>query len=162
MLRMIFIAPIIQLFLLGYAISTDVKYVYMGVYDYDRSALSRDLVRSMGVGDYFVPSAGPAPLPQSERNLLSGEKNVNLIIPPGFSKDLLTSQPAPVGLVADGSNANSASIAIGYANLISNQFDRRRLDVSTPLVLRQKTLYNPEGESVYFIVPGIVATLLTK
>jgi len=49
MLRLIFLAPILQLFILGYAVSTDVKYVYTGVYDYDHSTLSRTLVRSMAV-----------------------------------------------------------------------------------------------------------------
>lgn len=161
MLRMIFVAPIVQLFVLGYAISTDVKYVYTGVYDYDQSMASRMLVRSMSVGDYFVPSSGPAPLLQSEHNLLTGEKNVNLIIPPGFSRDLKNSRPAAVGLVVDGANANSASIALGYASRIAGQFSQRRLERSPPIMLRQTLLYNPEGESVYFIVPGIVATLLT-
>lgn len=161
MLRMIFVAPIVQLFVLGYAISTDVKNVYTGVYDYDRSALSRTLVRSIGAGDYLVPTTGRAPLLQSDRNLLTGEQNLNLIIPPGFSRSLKTSRPASVGLVVDGANANSASIALGYANRIAGQFSQAQLGFVAPITLRQTILYNPEGESVYFIVPGIVATLLT-
>jgi ABC-2 type transport system permease protein len=161
MLRMTFIAPILQLFILGYAVSTDVKYVYTGVYDYDHSTLSRTLVRSMAVGDYFIPTSGPAPLLQSEHNLVTGKKNLNLIIPPHFSRNLETKRPATVGLVVDGANANSASIALGYASRIASQFSEREIGLSSPISLRQTILYNPEAESVYFIVPGIVATLLT-
>jgi ABC-2 type transport system permease protein len=63
--------------------------------------------------------------------------------------------------VVDGTNANSASIALGYANVITRQFNERITDFTQPVQLRQRKLYNPEGESVYFMVPGIVATLLT-
>ncbi|GAH31416.1 unnamed protein product, partial [marine sediment metagenome] len=58
-------------------------------------------------------------------------------------------------------NANSAAIAIGYAGLITGQFNQRIAGVERPVSMRQKILYNPEGESVYYMVPGIVAVLLT-
>jgi len=159
-LRLIFIAPILQMMILSYAISTDVKYVYTAVYDYDRHELSRDFVRSMSAGDYFIPSTGEAPLLDSEDNLLKGEKNVNLIIPRDFSEKLRNSRPVVLGLITDGSNANSASIATGYANLVAFRFNER-LAGPPPITLRQRVLYNPEGESVYYIVPGVVAVLLT-
>lgn len=54
MLRLIFIMPLVQLFVLAYAITTDVKLIYTAVYDHDRSALSREYVRSLTAGDYFV------------------------------------------------------------------------------------------------------------
>ncbi len=161
MLRMIFLAPIVQLMILSYAISTDVKYVYTAVYDYDRQELSRDFVRSMSAGDYFVPSEGEPLLLDSEDNLLRGKKNVNLIIPNDFSKKLRNSRPVMLGLITDGSNANSASIATGYATLVAFRFSERLAGARSPITLRQRVLYNPEGESVYYIVPGIVAVLLT-
>ena len=160
-LRLIFIAPVMQMMVLAYAISTDVKYVYTAVYDYDQRELSREFVRSMSAGDYFIPSHSPVSLLDSEENLRSGHKNVNLIIPRDFSEGLRNSKPVMIGFVADGANANSASIATGYANLIAFQFSERLSGSSFPVVLRQRILYNPEGESVYHIVPGIVAILLT-
>jgi ABC-2 type transport system permease protein len=161
MLRMIFFPPIVQLMVLAYAISTDVKYIHTAVYDFDRSLLSREFVRSMSAGDYFIPSRGEASLLESERNLLTGKYDVNLFIHPGFSKRLHSSRPVALGLVADGANANSASIAMGYANRIASQFTQKQLGVAPFMTLREKILYNPEGESVYFMVPGIVAVLLT-
>ncbi|MEJ2719531.1 MAG: ABC transporter permease, partial [bacterium] len=155
-LRLIFVVPILQLFLLAYAISTDVKFIYTSVYDYDRTKLSRELVRSMSAGDYFIPTGAELPLLASEQDLLSGKRNVNLIIPPKFSRRLLTSQPSTVGFVVDGANANSASIASGYANLIAQRFSQQLTRTPPSLTLGGRVLYNPEGESVYFIVPGIV------
>jgi ABC-2 type transport system permease protein len=160
-LRLIFIAPILQLFVLAYAISTDVKYIYTAVYDFDRTELTRDLVRSMSAGDYFIPTGVETSLLASENNLLSGQKNVNLIIPPDFSKQLRTGHPATVGFVVDGANANSASIASGYAMLIAQRYGQRLTGRSPTISLGGRVLYNPEGESVYFMVPGIVAVLLT-
>ena len=160
-LRLIFLAPIMQMMILAYAISTDVKYVYMAVYDYDHRELSREFVRSMSVGDYFIPSGSSGSVLDSEKNLLTGDKDVNLIIPNDFSEGLRNSKPVMIGFIADGANANSASIATGYANLIAFQFSERLSRSAFPVVLRQRILYNPEGESVYHIVPGIVAVLLT-
>jgi ABC-2 type transport system permease protein len=160
-LRLIFLAPLIQLFILAYAISTDVKYIYTAVYDYDRSTLSREFVRSISVGDYFIPGSSETPLLECEENLMTGTENVNLIIPPGFSEDLGSRRPSTLGLVVDGANANSASIAVGYANLVALHFTERLSPAHPSITLAQKILYNPEGESLYFMVPGIVAVLLT-
>lgn len=161
MLRLIFLAPLIQLMVLAYAISTDVKYIGMAVYDFDRSALSRAFVRSMSAGEYFIPTRGEGSLLESERNLLTGDHDVNLVIRPDFSKRLQTSRPVTLGFVADGANANSASIAMGYAGRITAQFVQSQFGSKRQVTLRERILYNPEGESVYFMVPGIVAVLLT-
>ena len=96
MIRIIFIVPIVQMMVLSYAISTDVKYVYTAVYDFDRGELSREFVRSISAGDYFVPTTTQVPLLESEENLRGGGKNVNLIIPVDFSERLRNSKPASV------------------------------------------------------------------
>jgi ABC-2 type transport system permease protein len=160
MIRIIFLVPLIQTMVLSYAISTDVKNIYTAVYDYDRSELSRDFVRSISTGDYFIPTTSPIPLLESEENLRTGGKDVNLIFPDDFSKRLRDSKPVTLGFVTDGSNANSASIATGYATLAAFQFNSRLAGGSLPIALRPKILYNPEGESVYYVVPGIIAVLL--
>ena len=161
MLRLIFLAPIIQLLLMGYVASTDVKLIYTAVYDYDNSDMSRDYVRSLSAGNYFVPRTSSFPLLQADKGFRENKYNVALIIPHDFSKNLNLSQPATVGLLVDGTNANSAAIAMGYASLITLQYNLRLAGLSQPITLRDKRLYNPEGESVYFMVPGIVAMLLT-
>jgi ABC-2 type transport system permease protein len=161
MLRLIFLMPTIQLFVLGYAVSTDVKLIRAAVYDNDRSNLSREYVRSLSAGDYFITGSSDLPVLDAERGFRENRYDVALIIPRDFSANLQESEQIKVGLMVDGTNANSASIALGYVNVITQQFNQRITGFTQPIELRQSNLYNPEGESVYFMVPGIVATLLT-
>ena len=161
MLRLIFLMPLIQLLLLGYTASTDVKLIYTVFYDLDKSELSREYVRSFSVGDYFVPRAADIPLTEAERGFKENRYNAVMIIPDDFSKNIQQKKPAQIGFMVDGTNANSASIALGYANIITHQFNQKISDFVSPVLLQAKILYNPEQKSVYFMVPGIVATLLT-
>jgi ABC-2 type transport system permease protein len=161
MLRLIFLMPTIQLFLLGYAVTTDVKLIRTAVYDNDRSDLSRDYVRSLSAGDYFITGSSDIPVLDAELGFRENRYDAALIIPHDFSANLQESEQIKVGLMVDGTNANSAAIALGYANVITQQFNQRITGFDQPVKLYQRKLYNPEGESVYFMVPGIVATLLT-
>ena len=161
MLRLVFLMPTIQLFLLGYAVTTDVKLIRTAVYDYDRSDLSREYVRSLSAGDYFITGSSEIPVLEAQTGFRENRYDVALIIPQDFSAVLQDSGHAQVGFLVDGTNANSASIALAYANVITRQFNQRTTGFSQPVELRQRRLYNPESESVYFMVPGIVATLLT-
>lgn len=161
MLRLIFLMPTIQLFVLGYAVSTDVKLIRTAVYDYDKSDLSREYARSLSAGDYFLTGSSEFSILDAERGFKENKFDAALIIPQNFSADLEESKQTQVGFLVDGTNANSASIALGYASLITRQFNQRMTGFKQPIELRQTKLYNPEGESVYFMVPGIIATLLT-
>jgi ABC-2 type transport system permease protein len=161
MLRMIFIVPIVQLLILGYAVTTDVKLIDTAIYDLDRSSLSREYARSLGAGDHFIIATSDIPLLEADRNFRENLFKAALIIPCGFSNNLQKMEPANVGLIVDGTNANSAALTLGYAGLITRKFNNSITGLSPPIILREKRLYNPEGESVYFMVPGIVAVLLT-
>jgi ABC-2 type transport system permease protein len=161
MLAMIFIMPIVQLLILGYAVSTDVKLIYTAVYDYDKSELSREYIRSLSAGNYFVTGSSPFSILEAEKGFKENKYNVALIIPHDFSKRLDMSQSVKVGMMVDGTNANSASIALGYANVITSKFNRRITGLESPITMRQDLLYNPEQRSVNFTVPGVVALLLT-
>lgn len=161
MLRMIFVMPIVQLLVLGYAINVDVKNIETAVYDFDRSSLSHEYIRSFSAGDYFLTSSPALTLLDSETGFREDKYSTILIIPNDFSENIIKHKACEVGLMVDGSNANSAAIAIGYAGIITNQFNRSRSNVTPPISLGQKVLYNPEAESIYFMVPGIIAVLLT-
>jgi ABC-2 type transport system permease protein len=161
MLRLIFIMPLIQMFVLSYAINTDVKLIYTAVYDFDRSYFSREYVRSMSAGDYFVTGGTDISITDVDRGFKENMYNAALIIPENFSRDFQLSKRTNVGFLVDGTNANSASIALGYANLMTAQFNQKYTGMARPISLNIKKLYNPEGESIYYMVPGIVAVLLT-
>ena len=161
MLRMLFVMPLVMLFVLGYAISTDVKLIETAVYDFDNSSYSREYLRSLTADNYFIVSSSEYPLLHVDESFKNNTYNAALIIPEDFSEKLSEADQVTIGLMLDGSNANTASIALGYASIIASRFNERLLGLKAPITLRQRRLYNPEGESVYFIVPGIVAVLLT-
>jgi ABC-2 type transport system permease protein len=166
MLRIVLLAPILQLLLLGYAVNTDVKLIDADVYDYDRSRFSREFVRSFEAGDYFAPSERlatheTAPLWELQDRFRRNETQVAIILPDDFSERLTQRKSVTVGLIADGSDANAARAGLGYAGLIVRRFSQRVTGMELPIEIRHKFRYNPELESVYYMVPGIVATLLT-
>ncbi len=161
MLRMIFIMPIFQLLVLGYAVNTDVKYIYTAIYDNDKSELSREYVSSLSAGDYLLPGHSPYTILDADIGFKENDYTVAMTIPKGFSEKLRTGEPVTVGMLIDGTNANSASIAMGYTNVITSQFNKKVTGLDIPIKLEQRRLYNPEAQSINFMVPGIVALLLT-
>lgn len=166
MLRLIFIMPVLQLLVLGYAINTDVKHIPMDVYDFDQSTYSRQLVQALRAGEYFDPMlqiAGTAetPLWDLDHRFKNGHSEMALIIPSEFSERLSLRDSVTIGLVADGSDANSARAGLGYASQIVRTFSKQVTGLEPPLEIRSSFRFNPESESKYFMVPGVVVTLLT-
>ncbi len=161
MLRLIFAVPIIQLLLFGYVVNLDVKKIRLDVYDFDRTQLSRDFIASAGAGGYFLPDPAKLPIMDLEQRFQSSSSDMAIVIPHGFSDKLSTRDRITIGLIADGTDANQTSIGSGYLARIIQQYSSRVTGYQSPVDLRFQVLYNPEAESVYYMVPGIVATLLT-
>lgn len=161
MLRIIFAMPILQLLIFGYVANTEVKRVALDVYDFDQSATSRQYIQALEAGDYFTVQDPMASVLAIEDRFRENAAEMVLIIPPDFTRELTGAGAAEVGLLADGSNSNTAAIGTGYVALISAEYARDLAEVTSPVQLRYQVLYNPEMESVYFMVPGIVAALLT-
>lgn len=166
MIRLIFLMPIVQLLLLGYAVNTDVRLLATNVYDFDRSQLSRELVQSFEAGDYFVlhdnlVNRPELPLWDLDRPFQRADADLALVVPENFSEKISGGEPVTIGLVTDGADANAARAGLGYASLIASRFSREHTGFRQPITIRETFRYNPEVESVYYMVPGIVATLLT-
>ena len=159
--RLIFAMPVIQLILFGYVVNTEVKDVDLTVYDFDRTHLSREYVAVTGSGGYFTPTEGHGSVLELSERFKDGSSEMALIIPDNFSEDLERGRAVSIGLIADGTNANRTALATGYMSQIAGEFARNQFDLDPPVELRSRFLYNPEAESVYFMVPGIVATILT-
>ena len=173
-LRMIFIVPLMQLLILGNVVNTDVKNISLDIYDYDQSSESRRYADAFRPGGYFettvvVGSAvdtratknGAWPLWESENRFRRGEADMAIIIPPGFSEKLSRRESVDVGLVVDGADANRARAGFGYASAITREVNQELIQFRPPITLAVQNKFNPEGKSVYFMVPGILATLLT-
>lgn len=172
-LAVMFIAPLMQLILLGYAATTDVRDVPLAVFDQDRTAASRDLVTAFVASGQFAV----AQYTSSDRELATlidgGKARAGLIIPPGYAADLLGRRGAQVVFVLDGSDPSiagsslSAARLIGQAKSVSIQTERRC--AAPPLEVRTRVWYNPDMASAVFMIPGLIglvlqlqATLLTS
>jgi ABC-2 type transport system permease protein len=168
----IFIAPVLQLAILGYAATTDVRNVPIVVVDTDRSSESQNLIsRFTGSGIFQIVdivSDGR----DVDRYLESGEAWMALSIPASYGQTVAAGRSATLQIVADGSDANSTNIAMGYAtNLIAGytqeMVEERRRVAGVPLdgggagiEPRVRIWFNPTLESRYFMLPGIFALLL--
>jgi ABC-2 type transport system permease protein len=159
-----FVLPVLLLVIFGYAITWDVNHIPMAVLDHDGSRASRELVDAFRSSGYFDlrkridrdRDAGPL--------LVSGEALLVLVIPRGFADDVASGRPAPVQALVDGSDANTASIAIGYTQAIARRHSLRLLldtrAAAPPLVAATRVWYNEELSSRNMIVPGLVAVIM--
>lgn len=164
-------APIIQLFLLAYAATTDIRNVPVVVADADRSAQSRELVDRFNASPTFT-LAGVVNSPDDiDPYLERGRAWVALVIPSGYGAALISGRAQAVQIVADGSDANSAGVSLSYAtNLIASYGQERAAravafgaaPVSSGGAIQPvvRVWFNPRLESRDFMIPGIVAILL--
>ena len=161
MLGLIFAMPIIQMILFGYVVKLEVKNLRTDVYDFDQTRLSREFVNSTRAGGYFIPSDAERPIFELEKNFQDFSRDMALIIPEDFSERLQKRQNTTIGLIADGTDANATGIGAGYMTQIAQKYARDVVGLKMPVEVKYDMKYNPEAESVYYMVPGIVATLLT-
>jgi len=171
-LRVIFLAPIIQLIIFGYAVNTDVRNAATVLYDRDNTPVSRQLVQELTASGYFriaeiAPDAGDL-----ADALDHGRAILGLEIPRGLQTDLGSGRPATVQLLLDGTTSNTATVAQAYASQIILRFGQQHGTVAqtlrpgavpgrTPGVdLRVRAWYNPNLESRVYNVPGVVGNLM--
>ncbi|MEW5874571.1 MAG: ABC transporter permease [Candidatus Zixiibacteriota bacterium] len=161
LLRLVLVAPMIQLIVFGYAVSTDVRHTKTFVVDHDRTQASRSLVEALTGSDYFDvvgTSDRPADL---VRALDHADVIMGMEIPRGFAADLASGTGASVQLLFDGTNSNVAGIARGYAEQIVQGFGVNTLStpISPPVELRERAWYNPDLASRNYNVPGVIGTV---
>lgn len=163
----VFAAPIIQLTLLGYAATTDVCDVPTLVVDVDRSAESRALMNRFEFSPYFTVVRVESSTAAIDDPLLRGEAWMALTIPAGYGEALRRGETARVQLVADGSDANSAGIGLGYATNLVASYAAEILAERAPaaprggaLALDVRVWFNPELQSRMFMIPGVLALIL--
>jgi ABC-2 type transport system permease protein len=155
--------PLLQLVVFGYAATFDLHHVPFAVVNFDQSAASRDLVARFGASPAFREAA----IPNSDRDIAglidSRRVAMVLVIDRRFTRDLVVHRPAPVQLIVDGRNSNTALLILGYANTIVTDFSQSWMrdhdEGQPPAVLGIRARYNPPLNSQWFIVPGIVALL---
>jgi len=162
-LAMAFLMPVILLFIFGYAITLDVDNLSTVVYDRDKSSLSREFIREFKESGYFSIVAYADRPDEIDGYLDSGKAKAAISIPEDFSKNIRTGRDAQIQVVVDGSNSNTATIALGYMAGISDLFAGRLAGSRiTPLIdARTRVWYNPELKSRNFIIPGLIAVIMS-
>jgi ABC-2 type transport system permease protein len=159
-------APIVQLTMLGYAATTDVRNVPMVVVDQDASAESRDLVTRFEASQNFVVIDRLSTTTEIDAYLDAGRAWMALTIPGDYGERVRAGQPTTVQVVADGTDANSTNVALGYAGTLVASYARDLAAASghgaeAPLISAEVRIwFNPQLESRDFMIPGILALLL--
>jgi ABC-2 type transport system permease protein len=166
LLSLVILAPILQLTMLGYAATTDVRDVPVVVSDQDHTTASRDLISRFEASENFVIVDAVSSRDAIDEYLDTGRAWMALAIARGYGESISRGQPTTVQVVADGTDSNSTNVALGYAASLISLYAR---DVAgqtgrapaVPLVGADiRVWFNPRLESRDFMIPGILALLL--
>ena len=163
--------PVVQLFLLGYTATTEVRNIPLAVIDRDRSADSRRLLDAYRAADYFRLAFDVDSEDQLRELIDRGDAGAGLIIPQDFSDQLRAGGTARISFLLDGSDPSVATTALAAAELIgqsvSNRIRVERLQaaglgsaVSSGLEVRAQVWFNPDLVSAYFMVPALIGMIL--
>jgi ABC-2 type transport system permease protein len=164
MKAIVFVIPILQTIVFGYAVTTDVNNIPTAVMDNDRSPESRELIRRFAASGYFQIKATPD-APAAVQDLLDrADVAVAIRIDHGFSSHLKRGMPAAVQLLADGTDSNTTIVALDYATRIIKKYSRELARPSAApgvrIDVRQRAWYNPELKSKNYNVPGVIAMVI--
>jgi ABC-2 type transport system permease protein len=158
--------PVMMLLLYGYALSLDVDHIPTLVYDQDGTSASRDLVRQFRGSRFFDIRGFANDYAKIEHDINFNRVLMGIVIPRNFGHDLESGHGAEVQLLVDGSDSNTASIAIGYAESIVQMYSGavRVRNVAPPrppaVEARMRVWYNSSLESKNYVVPGLIAVIL--
>ncbi len=169
-LTIILIIPILQLFLLGYSATNDVRNVPLAIYDQSRTPASRALLDSYRAADYFKVAFAVDSEVELRKLVESGQAKAGLIIPPDYAQQLADGT-AQVAFVLDGSDPTIASTSLSAAQLIGQKHATDVLSekmvrsagsfrLQLPLEVRTTVWYNPDLASAYFMIPGVIGMVL--
>ena len=159
------VAPILQLTMLGYAATTDVKDVPVVVADGDRSSASRELIARFDASRNFTIIDTVSTVSQIEPYLERGSAWLALSIPTGYGRDLDAGKPVTIQVVADGTDSNSTTVALGYSTSLVGDYaqeliQRQPAVPATNIDTRIRVWFNPQLESRHFMIPGVLALIL--
>jgi ABC-2 type transport system permease protein len=169
-LAMIIVMPIMELFLLGYAATTDVKNISMAVWDQSKTTQSRALLDAFRAADYFIIEYSVGSADEYQALIESGDTRVVLVIPPDYDRRLIEGN-AQVLMVLDGSDATVGATALSTARLVGQSYSTKILGEqallsgrgtpAAPVEVRTQVWYNPDLDSAFFNIPGVIGMILS-
>jgi ABC-2 type transport system permease protein len=170
-LMILLLIPIIQLFLLGYAATNDVRNVPLAVFDQDRGVEARKLLEAYRAADYFRLAYEVNSESELRELIDSGRARAGLIIPPDFTAQVQSNGSTAIAFFLDGTDPTVASTALSAAQLIGQSLSTRILveraeqrgqpfSLTAPVEVRTQVWYNPDLISAYFMIPGVIGMVL--
>ena len=170
-LALVILMPVLLMILFGYAVTLDVKKVSMAVLDRDRSQESLSFIQRFSSSPYFSPSLYVQDEKEMNRLIDEGVVKMGLVLPWDFSKTIKAEKMASVQLLLDGTDSNTASVVLSYAQAIARQYTEEktllkverlgRQRVAVPVEGRPRVWFNEELESKNYFVPGLVAVIMS-
>ncbi len=170
-LALTFAMPVVQLFLLGYAATNDVRNVSLAVFDQDKSPASRTLLDAYRAADYFRLDYDVNSETELRALIDKGTARAGIIIPPGYGDQIAANRTARVAFVIDGSDPTVAGTALAAANQIgqtkATQLTLERLALrgqsgafEPAIEVRTQVWYNPDLVSAYYMIPALIGMIL--
>lgn len=170
-LIIVLIMPVILVLLFGYGVNLDLKHLPIYVYDRDGSQQSQDLLKRFQASDYFEIVRLVNKYSDLTRAIDDGHAKMGLVIPWDFSQRLRDGRPTSVQALVDGTDDNTANVLIGYAQAVVRGYssdiqldwlrDRGQIAQPAPVIVETRTWYNEDLESSAFIVPGVLALVMS-
>ncbi|MGD2080812.1 MAG: ABC transporter permease [Nitrospirota bacterium] len=162
-LAMAFMMPVMLLLIFGYAITLDVDNLRTVVHDLDKSSLSREYVSGLGESGYFTVVRDVNEYKAIDGYLDTGRAQAAIAIPRDFSENIKTGRSAELQVIVDGSDSNTATIALGYISAATELFSRKAGGLKAPPAIdpRVRVWYNPELKSRNYIIPGLIAVIMS-
>ena len=169
---MVFVFPLMMLVLYGFGIRYDVKSVPVTVLDRDETPQTRQYIERFAHSPYFTIKRYAKAYRDLQEDIDRGETRIGLVIPPDFTERLSSNREATVQVVVDGTDNNTATIAMSYVTAITQDYSSavvaermdallRRTQIPVPAIKAESRVwFNPNLESVQFIVPGIIAIIM--
>jgi ABC-2 type transport system permease protein len=152
--------PAFFLLVFGYALNFDVKNIKLAVEDRDGTPESRSLVSAFVNSGYFNLAGSVYDPAAAERMLDRNDARAVLVIPEGFSETMTSGGVAPVQVIVNGDNANTATAVVGYAtSILQTASAQLGGTIQLPVSVEPRIWYNPELRSALFLVPGLIAYL---
>lgn len=163
-------APVFLIVLFGNALTLDVQNVPMVVWDQSVTPESKDLVSRFSFSHYFLNLGQVSNYTELERQIDSGQAIFALVIPPDFARLQNRMETVPVQIILDGSDSNTATIALGYAEAVLAGYSRDRFESAiinqgkkipqNPIELRTRIWFNSNAESKNSVIPGLIAVIM--
>ena len=170
-LGIVLVMPVAMMLLFGYGVNLDMKHIPVCVFDREGSRQSQDLLKRFQASDYFDVVRAVDNYPALVKAIDSGQARIGLVVPHDFSERLRTGETASLQAIVDATDDNTANLAVSYTDAVVRGYSQEiqldwlrqqgRPEPKPPISVDARTWFNEDLESKAFIVPGVLALVMS-